>query len=105
MWIYYSFSVVLFDTKIGSIAIHQGSFDIFQGSFFSKIGICINAFNFSVFDVFYQNVVKRTTVCPNVVCVDREVKDYINDNALMQLMESERIKEQIRNIEIDLWNY
>ena len=36
---------------------------------------------------------------------DREVKDYINDNALMQLMESERIKEQIRNIEIDLCNY
>jgi gliding motility associated protien GldN len=36
---------------------------------------------------------------------DRDVKNYINDNALMQLMESERIKEQIRNIEIDLWNY
>lgn len=36
---------------------------------------------------------------------DREIKDYISDNALMQLMESERIKEEIRNIEIDLWNY
>lgn len=36
---------------------------------------------------------------------DRDVNDYINDNAMMQLMESERIKEQIRNIEIDLWNY
>ncbi len=36
---------------------------------------------------------------------DRDVKDYINDNALMQLLESDRIKEQIRNIEIDLWNY
>ncbi len=36
---------------------------------------------------------------------DRDVKDYINDNALMQLLESHRIKEQIRNIEIDLWNY
>lgn len=36
---------------------------------------------------------------------DRDVKDYINDNALMQLLESERIKEQIRNLEIDLWNY
>ncbi len=36
---------------------------------------------------------------------DRDVKDYITDNALMQLLESERIKEQIRNIEIDLWNY
>lgn len=36
---------------------------------------------------------------------DRDVKDYINDNALMQLMESDRIKEQIRNIELDMWNY
>jgi len=36
---------------------------------------------------------------------DRNVTDYINDNALMQLLESDRIKEQIRNIEIDLWNY
>lgn len=36
---------------------------------------------------------------------DREIKDYISDNALMQLLESERIKEEIRNIEIDLWNY
>ncbi len=36
---------------------------------------------------------------------DREIKDYITDNALMQLLESERIKESIRNTEIDLWNY
>ena len=36
---------------------------------------------------------------------DRAVNEYINDNALMQLLESDRIKDQIRNIEIDLWNY
>lgn len=36
---------------------------------------------------------------------DRDVKDYIVDNALMQLLESDRIKERIRNIESDLWNY
>ena len=36
---------------------------------------------------------------------DRSVSDYINDNALMQLLESDRIREVIRNIEIDLWNY
>lgn len=36
---------------------------------------------------------------------DRGVKDYVVDNALMQLLESDRIKENIRNIEIDLWNY
>lgn len=36
---------------------------------------------------------------------DREIKDYIADNALMQLLESDRVREQIRNLEIDLWNY
>jgi len=36
---------------------------------------------------------------------DRGVSDYISDNALMQLLESDRIREQIRNIEIDMWNY
>ena len=36
---------------------------------------------------------------------DREVKDYVKDNALMQLLESERIKDKIRNFEQDMWNY
>ena len=36
---------------------------------------------------------------------DRTIEDYINDNALMQLLESDRIKEQIRNFEQDMWNY
>lgn len=36
---------------------------------------------------------------------DRQVKEYINNNAMMQLLESNRIKEQIRDIEQDLWNY
>ncbi|WP_115462088.1 type IX secretion system ring subunit PorN/GldN [Winogradskyella aurantiaca] len=36
---------------------------------------------------------------------DREVKDYIADNALMQLLESERIREKIRNFEQDMWSY
>jgi gliding motility associated protien GldN len=36
---------------------------------------------------------------------DRAVKEYISENAFMKLLESDRIKEQIRNIEIDLWNY
>jgi len=36
---------------------------------------------------------------------DRTINEYINDNALMQLLESDRIKEHIRNIEIDMWNY
>ncbi|HIB38418.1 gliding motility protein GldN [Mesonia sp.] len=36
---------------------------------------------------------------------DREVDDYISDNSLMQLLESNRIKENIRNFESDMWNY
>jgi len=36
---------------------------------------------------------------------DREVKDYVADNALMQLLESDRIKDKIRNFEQDMWNY
>ncbi|MFB9053512.1 gliding motility protein GldN [Formosa undariae] len=36
---------------------------------------------------------------------DREVKEYIADNALMQLLESDRIKENIRNFELDMWSY
>lgn len=36
---------------------------------------------------------------------DREVSEYINDNALMQLIESDRIKDKIRNFEQDMWSY
>jgi gliding motility associated protien GldN len=36
---------------------------------------------------------------------DRYIKDYITDNAMFQLLESERIKEQIRNREQDMWTY
>jgi gliding motility associated protien GldN len=36
---------------------------------------------------------------------DRAVNEYINENALMQLLESDRIKEKIRNFEQDMWSY
>jgi gliding motility associated protien GldN len=36
---------------------------------------------------------------------DRDIKSYITDNALMQLLESQRIKEKIRNLEQDMWSY
>lgn len=36
---------------------------------------------------------------------DRRVNEYISNNAFMQLLESQRIKEQIRNFEQDMWNY
>ncbi len=36
---------------------------------------------------------------------DRQVNEYVADNALMQLLESDRIKEKIRNFEQDMWSY
>ena len=36
---------------------------------------------------------------------DRDIKDYIVDNALFQLLESNRIKEAIRDKEQDMWSY
>ncbi|MDA0794655.1 MAG: gliding motility protein GldN, partial [Bacteroidetes bacterium] len=34
----------------------------------------------------------------------REVKDYIYEDALRQLLESEKIKSVIRDFEQDMWN-
>lgn len=36
---------------------------------------------------------------------DREVKDYVKNNSLFQVLESKRIKEEIRNKELNMWNY
>jgi gliding motility associated protien GldN len=35
---------------------------------------------------------------------DRRIKEYIKDNSMMQLLEAERIREVIRNFELDMWN-
>jgi gliding motility associated protien GldN len=36
---------------------------------------------------------------------DRAISSYMKDNAQNQLLESERVKEKIRNFEQDMWNY
>jgi len=36
---------------------------------------------------------------------DRQIDQYMKDNAQMQLLESERVKDKIRNFEQDMWNY
>jgi gliding motility associated protien GldN len=36
---------------------------------------------------------------------DREIKEYLQDNALQQLLESQKIKNKIREFEEDMWNY
>ena len=36
---------------------------------------------------------------------NRKIEDYLKDNSQSELLESERIKEKIRNFEQDMWNY
>jgi gliding motility associated protien GldN len=36
---------------------------------------------------------------------DRAITEYVAQNALMQLLESERIKDKIRDFELDMWTY
>ena len=36
---------------------------------------------------------------------NRKIEDYIRGNSLFQLLEGDRIKEGIRNREMDMWNY
>lgn len=36
---------------------------------------------------------------------DREIKEYMKDNAQNQLLEAERVKDKIRSFESDMWNY
>lgn len=36
---------------------------------------------------------------------DRNISDYVRENSMMQLLEAERVKESIRDLEDDLWNY
>ena len=36
---------------------------------------------------------------------NRKISDYVRGNSLFQLLEADKIKEDIRNREIDMWNY
>jgi len=36
---------------------------------------------------------------------NRAIEDYVRGNSLFQLLEADKIKEDIRNREIDMWNY
>ncbi len=36
---------------------------------------------------------------------DRDIEGYIKDNSQLQLLESERLKDKIRNFESDMWTY
>ena len=36
---------------------------------------------------------------------DRAITEYVSQNSLMQLLESDRIKDKIRDFELDMWTY
>lgn len=36
---------------------------------------------------------------------NRKIADYIRGNSLFQVLEAEKIKDDIRNKELDMWNY
>jgi len=36
---------------------------------------------------------------------NRAIKDYVRGNSLFQLLEADKVKENIRNREMDMWNY
>jgi hypothetical protein len=39
------------------------------------------------------------------VMKDREISQYMSENSLNQLLESDRVKEKVRNFEHDMWSY
>ena len=49
---------------------------------------------------FSSTIIKQENVYGN-----RAVADYVRGNSLFQLLEADRIKEDIRNNEMDMWNY
>ncbi len=49
---------------------------------------------------FNSNIYREANVYGN-----RDVKDYIKNNSLFQVLESRMIKERIRDYELDMWNY
>jgi gliding motility associated protien GldN len=49
---------------------------------------------------FSSTIIKEENVYGN-----RAIEDYVRGNSLFQLLEADKIKEDIRNKEIDMWNY
>jgi gliding motility associated protien GldN len=54
----------------------------------------LNARRFASFVVRTENIYDN-----------RKIADYVRGNSLFQLLEADKIKENIRNREIDMWNY
>lgn len=64
-----------------------------------------SASSFSFDHLFNSRRFNATITKEENMLGDRQIQDYIKEDALMQLLESERIKEVIRDFEQDMWNY
>jgi gliding motility associated protien GldN len=56
-------------------------------------------------DIFQSRRFNSIFIAEDNIYDNRQIKEYLKDNALFQLLESNRIKDAIRNREIDMWNY
>ena len=57
------------------------------------------------FDEYFHRKLFASTVIKETNVYDRNISDYLPGRSLEQLLEGERIKEQIRRYESDMWNY
>jgi len=57
------------------------------------------------FDQIFQMRYFNAVVYKENNVYDREIKDYKNGRPLDQLLESRRIREELRNYEHDLWQF
>ena len=67
--------------------------------------ICVNHIWFYTYDHMLNSRRFNSLIYKEEnVYQDRDIKDYISDDALRMLLESERIKSVIRDFEQDMWN-
>ena len=64
-----------------------------------------SASSFSFDHLFNSRRFNATIYKEENILGDRTINDYVKEHALMQLLESDRIKEVIRDFEQDMWNY
>ena len=56
-------------------------------------------------DIIYSRRFNAVIYKEENVYENRYIRDYIPNNAFMRLLESERIREKIRNFEHDMWSW
>ncbi|UMB62246.1 gliding motility protein GldN [Lutibacter sp. A80] len=64
----------------------------------------------SAFPISYDHILNARRFNSNIyreenIYGDRDISDYVKGNSLFQVMESNKIKEEIRNKELDMWSY